>query len=169
MSEFKVRDSHNSEVKGKEVEKLSKGLSDLGEETKDLSAKVPQLESLVSYLSSKLQEERQKHNETVTNVEKTFYGLLHKIGALEGVINDLHAHHEQHEQHHEEKDRQQKLVQREAEINSVEVGAGRKDGVEEGEEEGGDDVSTALLLVASPNRPDYLKKCLSYIAKYHPK
>jgi hypothetical protein len=30
-------------------------------------------------------------------------------------------------------------------------------------------LTTILLIVASANRPDYLKKTLSYVTKYHPK
>ena len=31
-----------------------------------------------------------------------------------------------------------------------------------------DDLGTVLLVVASANRADYLKKCLSFVVKYHP-
>lgn len=30
-------------------------------------------------------------------------------------------------------------------------------------------LTTVLLVIASTNRPDYLKKTLDYVAKYHPK
>lgn len=157
------------------VKELSEGLSDLGEETKGLKDKVPQLENVVSYLSAKLHEERLKYNETIVNVEKSFSGLLSKIGALEGVIHDLHMHHEQHEEEHFKKEqRQSQEAQEDKEGDAAaaaegNVGIGSLGGGLQQEDESDDDVSTVLLIVASPHRPDYLKKSLTYIANYHPK
>jgi chromosome segregation ATPase len=200
-AEFQTRDKHVLAHNENKVKELREGLSDLGEETKDLSHKVPHLESVVSFLSSKVHEERQRYNETLFNVEKTFSGLLHKIGALEGVIHELHMHHEQHEEREEQEQEEQRrqalkqhlLDQDQNQDPEEEGGRGRGSGSlgraaavlavgeeqkqekqkekkqEEEEEEGGDDVSTVLLVVASPNRPEYLRRALSHIAKHHPK
>lgn len=167
-------------------------MSNLGEETKDLSNKVPRLESVVSYLSSKVHEEREKHNSTIASMEKTFAGLMSKIGALEGVINELHMHHELHEADHEDKEKEHLQLHEQGEQQLSQVvkhhlraheesehagngglsGMGRAAEEEEEEKEGvgsRDDVSTVLLVVASAHRPDYLKKCLTHIAEFHPK
>jgi chromosome segregation ATPase len=176
------------------VNELKEGLSSLGEETKGLADKVPHLESVVSYLTSKVHEERMRYNETITNVEKTFSGLMNKIGALEGVINELHQHHELHEADHDNKEKEhaelhqkskkelaEELMSKLRDHEEVEHGHGQNNGLvglgrgtteeEESSSSGssGDDVSTVLLIVASPIRPDYLKKSLTYIANYHPK
>ena len=116
-----------------------------------------------------------RYNETINTVEKTFSGLMSKIGALEGVISDLHDHHEQHEQQQEVKEKEHMLLHRK-DISTSQVGKQEDGGdvdikrvANENESDNGQDVSTVLLIMASPNRPQYLKKCLGYVAKYHPK
>lgn len=127
------------------------------------------LENMVNYLSSKLVEERQKYNETVSNIEKTFSGLMNKIGALEGVISELHAHHEQHEIDHEVKERDADTTLN----NNGENDMDREDpNIASHDTQAADsqyDTSTVLLVIASSDRPEYLKKSLYYISKYHPK
>jgi hypothetical protein len=74
-----------------------------------------------------------------------------------GVISDLYSHHEAHEAEHALRD-------------SLLMAAGVTDPppaptnppVNEA-------LSTILLVMASSNRPDYLKKTLHFVSEYHPK
>eukprot|EP01041_Mallomonas_annulata_P010838 gene10838-22620_t len=159
---------------------------------KSLSVKVDKAKSNSDELAEKLQHiskhahvEDEELKYSIIELQSINSNLMKKLASLEGKFESLKVHHEKHESSHNAEigSIQKQIMANDKKLETAALEAAKKDvevsktrdqfdtaKLETGHSNSNSNLGMdTVLLIICANRPDYLKRTLDAIVKYHPR